>query len=129
MSKRELSIPYCFYGEQAQKLPLAVLEQIVRASRAIAEAWSINFDRESWTELGTGCELSYEQYDEMRYRKMVEMLAPTVTEEQIATWDLENDPKRIMVKHLHLYNLLVRREVVARRAQENKPATLWEVQA
>lgn len=119
MNKRELPIPYCFYGERAQKLPISVLETIVQASRLIAEAWSINFDRESWTELGTGRELSYELYDEMRYRKMIEMLAPTVTEEQIAIWDLENDPKRIMVKHLHLYNLLVRRE--------SKPATLWEV--
>jgi hypothetical protein len=101
---RILPLPYCLYGERVQKLPFPVLEQIVQASRAIAQSWHINFSRETWTEIATERELSYEQYDEMRYHKMIEML-PDIAEEQIAIWDID---KRIMDRHLHLYNLLVR---------------------
>lgn len=102
-----LPLPHCLYGEHAQQLPLSVLERIVQASRKISETWRISLSKETWTEIGTDHELSYEQHDEMRYHKMIEML-PDITEEQIATWDIDHDHKRIMDKHLHLYNILVK---------------------
>ena len=104
---RSLPLPYCLYGEHAQKLPFPALAQIVEAARKISDTWRLSLPRETWTEIDTDRELSYEQYDEMRYYKMIEML-PQVSEEQIATWDIDHDHKRIMDKHLHLYNILIK---------------------
>lgn len=111
---KRLPIPFCYYGELAQKLPISVLEQIVRASRQIAENYHISIGKNTFTEKGSDHELSYAEYNEMRYLRMIEMLAPAgITENQIAAWDLSID--QITRKYLHFvpsYNLLTRLKAI-----------------
>lgn len=94
-----------------KQLPIAVLERIVQASRQIAESYHSNYARGTWTEKESGRILAYAEYEELRYRTMVAMLASDATEEQIAVWDLSID--KITRKHLHfvpIYNLLWQQE-------------------
>lgn len=107
MSK--LPTPYCYYGELAQELPLPVLEQIVKASKQIAEDY--HFLTSTFIEKGSGQILSYMEYNEMRYHRMIEMLAPAgITEEQIAAWDLSIDQvTRKYICFMPTYNLLLKK--------------------
>lgn len=76
----------------AKQLPPAILEQIIRASRKLAEPYHFIYGKDIAVERGTGNILNYGEYVEMRYRRMVEMLEPVgITEEQIAQWEIGTD--------------------------------------
>lgn len=108
--RKQLPIPFCFYGELAQQLPLPVLEQIVKASKRIGESYHICFEKSTFTERGTGHALSYSAFNEMRYRRLIEMLAPAgITEEQVAAWDASIDGvTRRYLNFVPAYNLIVK---------------------